>query len=59
MEKKLYLGSDKKIFGVCSGIAEYLNVDVTVVRLLAALSIFSGAGIIAYFVAALIIPPRP
>lgn len=33
MTKKLYLSKNKKIAGVCGGLAEYLNVDPTVVRL--------------------------
>lgn len=44
-EKKLYKKtSEKKICGVCAGLAEYLNMDVTVVRLLfvAALSLHYG-----------------
>lgn len=42
--KKLYRNSqDKKIAGVCSGLAEYFNVDTTVVRILflTALVVFS------------------
>jgi len=54
--------ADKKIAGVCGGIAEYFSVDATPVRLLwVILSILCGAGIggvIAYLVAWLIIP-RP
>ncbi|MCC8159709.1 MAG: PspC domain-containing protein [Oscillospiraceae bacterium] len=58
MKKKLYKSSyDRKIAGVCGGIAEYLNIDSTIVRLLwAALVIFFGTGILAYILAALIIP---
>lgn len=61
--KKLYLSSkDKKLLGVCGGIAEYLGVDSTVIRLLwAGVTILSGflPGILAYLLAALIMPPRP
>jgi phage shock protein PspC (stress-responsive transcriptional regulator) len=53
---------DKKIAGVCGGIAEYFNVDPTAVRLLwAVLSVLCGAligGVIAYLVAWFIIPSR-
>ena len=61
MEKKLYKSrTDKKICGVCGGLAEYLEVDVTIVRLLAALAIlFAGCGLLAYSVAAIIIPYKP
>ena len=55
--KKLYRSStDKKIAGVCGGIAEYMNVDSTIVRLVAVLLVFWGAGLLAYIVAALIMP---
>ena len=58
MEKKLRKSSvDKKICGVCGGIGEYFNVDPTVVRLLWVLfSIAGGAGVLAYIVAAIIMP---
>lgn len=61
MEKKLYKSNDdKKIDGVCGGIAEYLNVDSTVIRLLWVIgTVFAGAGILAYIAAALIIPRKP
>ena len=56
--KKLYRSStDKKIAGVCGGIAEYMNVDSTIVRLVAVLLVFGcGSGLLAYIVAALIMP---
>lgn len=61
--KKLYLSeTDKKIAGVCGGIAEYFGVDSTLVRLIWVLaSIFLTAcigGIVAYLIAWAIIPPR-
>ena len=58
MKKKLYKSAtDRKICGVCGGIAEYLNLDSTVVRLVAVLlAVFAGSGILAYIIAALIIP---
>ena len=58
--KKLYKGKDKKLCGVCSGLAKYIEVDVTVVRLLWVLcSLFVGGGIIAYVIAALIMEDEP
>jgi len=59
--KKLYRSrKDSKIAGVCGGIAEYFNVDSTIIRLLAVLTIFfGGGGIIAYIIAWLIIPLEP
>ena len=60
MNKKLYrIEEGKMIAGVCGGLAEYLNIDPTVVRLIWALVGLSGAGILAYLVAALIIPVKP
>ena len=59
--KRLYKSStDKKIAGVCGGIAEYFNIDPTIVRLLWALiSLAYGTGIIAYIVCAFVIPEKP
>jgi phage shock protein PspC (stress-responsive transcriptional regulator) len=55
--------TDRKIAGVCGGLAEYFGVDATPVRLLwVILSIFCGAvvgGVIVYAVAWVIIPPPP
>ncbi len=61
MDKKLYLSdTDKKLFGVCGGLAEYFGVDSTVVRLLWVIAFFiMGTGLLAYLVAALIMPRRP
>ena len=56
--KKLYLSdTDKKICGVCGGIAEYFDIDSTLVRLAwVVLSLMSvGGGIIVYIAAALIV----
>ena len=60
MNKKLYRNTDNKmIAGVCSGLAEYINIDPTIVRLIWALIALSGAGLVAYLVAAIIIPEKP
>lgn len=61
MQKKLYRTTNgKMIAGVCGGVGEYLNIDPTVIRLLWVLfAIFGGGGILAYIIAALIIPERP
>ena len=49
--------NDKKIFGVCGGVANYFGVDPTVVRLIWALLIFCvGTGLMAYIIAALVLP---
>ncbi|ADL04990.1 PspC domain-containing protein [Lacrimispora saccharolytica] len=58
-QKKLYRSdSDKMLCGVCGGIAEYFNVDSTLIRLLWAVLACTGTGILAYFIAAIIIPRR-
>ncbi len=61
MQKKLYKSNtDKKIDGVCGGIAEYLNIDSTIVRLIWVLILFLyGSGILAYIICAIIMPNRP
>lgn len=58
MRKKLYKSmTDKKVSGVCGGIAEYFDMDSTVVRLAWVLfTLLGGSGIIAYIVAALVMP---
>jgi len=51
--------SNKMIAGVCGGIAEYLNLDPTVIRLVwAAFCLAGGTGILAYIVAAIIMPEQ-
>lgn len=61
MEKKLYRSrTEKKLCGVCGGLAKYLNMDPTIVRLIWALiTICAGAGLIAYIVCALVIEEEP
>ena len=55
--KKLYKSSaNRMLCGVCGGIGDYLNVDATLVRLVWAIFACSGPGILAYFIAAIIIP---
>ncbi len=61
MKKKLYRSKkDEKIAGVCGGIAEFLGIDSTLVRLIWALFILcAGSGLLAYIVCALVIPEKP
>ena len=48
---------DRKIAGVCGGIAEYLNADPTIIRLVFALLVFGwGSGVLAYIICALVLP---
>lgn len=59
-KKKLYrVNKGKKIAGVCGGIAEYFNVDVTIIRVLwIVLTLLGGCGLLAYIIAALVIPRK-
>ena len=54
--KKLYKSNNRMICGVCAGLAEYLGIDPTVVRLLWAALGLTGTGILLYIVAALVMP---
>lgn len=58
MEKKLRKSKmDKKVCGVCGGLAKYLSVDSTIVRLIFAISCVAfGCGLWVYLLAALIMP---
>lgn len=60
MGKKLYKSNtDKKLCGVCGGIAEYLNMDSTIVRFILVLAIvFAGTGLLLYIIAALVMPGK-
>jgi len=60
VKKKLTLSqTDKKIFGVCGGMAEYLEVDSTFIRIMwVAASLVWGAGILIYILCAIIIPKK-
>ena len=59
--KRLYKSAvDKKVFGVCGGVAEYFHVDSTIIRLLVVLfCLMAGTGVIIYLAAALIVPEDP
>lgn len=58
--KRLYRSKrDCMICGVCAGIAEYFNIDPTLIRLGLVLLACTGSGILAYFIAAIIIPADP
>lgn len=58
MKQKLYRASvDKKVFGVCGGLARYFNVDSTVVRLIMLILILAGGlSLWFYIIAALVMP---
>lgn len=59
--KRLYLSDDKKLAGVCGGIADYFAIDPNMVRLgWMVITILSGIapGVIAYIAAAILIPSK-
>lgn len=60
MEKKLYRSySNRMIAGVCGGVAEYFDIDPTLIRLLWVVAGFlGGGGLLIYLVCAIIIPAR-
>ena len=61
MTKKLYKSRrDVKIDGVCGGLAEYLSLDPTLVRLVwALLVVFGGGGILLYIICMIFMPREP
>ncbi len=60
MKKRLYkIEQGKKLDGVCGGIAEYFDIDPTLVRIAWILfTCFAGGGIIAYIIAAIVMPRK-
>jgi phage shock protein C len=60
MSKKIYKNKAQgKICGVCAGIAEFFDIDVTIVRIIWAFAIIvGGTGLLAYILCALIMPDK-
>jgi phage shock protein C len=58
MEKRLYRSrSDRLIWGVCGGLADYFDIDPAIIRIIAVLLIFAnGIGIVAYIIMAIVVP---
>ena len=56
--KKLYRSkTDRKIWGVCGGLAKYFNIDPTIVRVVAVASLFVGLlGLVIYIIMAIVVP---
>jgi len=55
--KRLYrTNKNKMLCGVCQGIAEYINIDPTIVRLLWVVFSICGVGVLVYIIAAVIMP---
>ncbi|WP_430389535.1 PspC domain-containing protein [Dyella sp. 20L07] len=61
MEKRLHRSlNDRKLAGVCGGLAEYLGWDPTLVRLLwVILTLLGGSGILIYLVLWIVMPDSP
>ena len=61
MSKKLYRSNvNKMVAGVCGGIAEYFDLDPTLIRLgWVVFCAMGGSGILAYLIAAIVIPQNP
>ncbi len=60
MARRLYLGRDKRIAGVCSGIADYFAIDATLVRVgWIVFMLAGGSGILAYIIAMVVMPEKP
>lgn len=59
--KRLYRSrSDRQIFGVCAGFAEYFGLDPSLVRVgWVVAALLGGTGVLAYLIAAIVIPERP
>jgi phage shock protein C len=59
--RRLYRSrNDRMIWGVCGGLAKYFNIDPTIVRVLAVISIFiTAVSILAYIIMAIIVPLEP
>jgi phage shock protein C len=57
-QNKLYRSqSERKLFGVCGGLARYFNIDPTIVRIVAVASLFVGSlGFWIYVIMALVVP---
>jgi phage shock protein C len=61
MNKKLYRSrTNRKLWGVCGGLAQYFNIDPTLIRVLFVISLFIGSlGFWVYIVMAIIVPLEP
>ena len=61
MKKRLYRSKkDKMLAGICGGLAEYFDVDPSLVRLATVLlCVYAGTGLLVYIIAAIIIPEAP
>lgn len=58
MKKRLYKSIyNRKIFGVCAGVAEYFDIDVSIVRIVwLAVALIAGSGILIYIICGIVLP---
>lgn len=62
MNKRLYRSTtDKKIAGVCGGLAEYFNVDPVIIRILFFILLLPGGlpGLLPYIILWIVVPEKP
>ncbi len=61
MEKRLYRSRDERMLaGVCGGLAKHFDLDPTIVRLIAVLTLFLGpTGVLVYLILAIVVPLEP
>ncbi len=60
MSKRLYKSKERKLAGVCGGIAEYFDIDPTIIRVVwLILVLCAGTGLLAYIIAAIVMPDQP
>jgi len=59
--RKLYRSkTDRKLAGVCGGLAQYFNVDATLIRVLfVVLAVLGGSGLVLYLALWIIVPNQP
>jgi len=58
-KRRLYkIESEKMISGVCAGVADYFDIDLSIVRIVWALLGFTGCGILLYIIAAIVLPDK-
>ena len=59
--RKLYRSkTDRKVAGVCGGLAQYFNIDPTLIRVLfVVLAVLGGSGLVLYLALWIIVPKEP
>jgi phage shock protein C len=59
--RKLYRSkTDRKVAGICGGLAQYFNLDATLIRVLfVVLAVLGGSGLVIYLVMWIIVPNEP